>query len=43
MTILRVAIDVPLPTLFDYRSEDATARISAIGGSFRSGKSAWSA
>src|SRR6266516_4290142 len=24
MTILRVAIDVPLPTLFDYRSEDAT-------------------
>ena len=24
MTILRVALDVPLPTLFDYRSEDAT-------------------
>src|SRR5205814_9717243 len=24
MTILRVAVDVPLPTLFDYRSEDAT-------------------
>ena len=24
MTILRVALDVPLPKLFDYRSEDAT-------------------
>ncbi len=24
MTILRVALDVPVPTLFDYRSEDAT-------------------
>src|SRR5207249_6211730 len=24
MTILRVAVDVPLPKLFDYRSEDAT-------------------
>jgi primosomal protein N' (replication factor Y) len=24
MTILRVALDVPLPTLFDYRSGDAT-------------------
>ena len=24
MTILRVALDVPLPTLFDYRSEAAT-------------------
>src|SRR6185295_6761305 len=24
MTILRVALDVPLPTLFDYRAEDAT-------------------
>ena len=24
MIILRVALDVPLPKLFDYRSEDAT-------------------
>ena len=24
MIILRVALDVPLPQLFDYRSEDAT-------------------